>query len=191
MTFFDSYFREIVLVGSIVVGFLGFIALILFQRRKSSKTIETRNQDPGEPNDDIDFDSLVRENKENSNLSGKTANYDWTQTDTEVEILVKAPSDLQTKNVQVVIKPSSLKIVVNKNVIVDGDLFSNVQPDDCCWVVDTSASGEKAVWITLFKSSPAIWSQIVLTGPAIHAVDTSNPGAMREAARQFNSRQKG
>ncbi len=132
-----------------------------------------------------DFNELVKKNKENRNLSGVTKNYRWTQTETEVEIFVSngmINHSTGTKDINVLFKPSMIKVEVGKMVAVEGEFFGSVQPDDCTWVIDTSQTGERCVWITVFKTTPGLWECVLKADrkPPTLEINTNDPKSMRE-----------
>jgi hypothetical protein len=137
-------------------------------------------------NHNEDFNELVKLNKERKKLSGEATNYRWTQTETEVEMFVsKTTDDMIAKNIKVLFKPSTIKIEIDKIIAVEGELFGSIQPDDCTWVIDSSPTGERCIWITLFKTSPGLWECILKADrkPPVHEINANDPTSMREALK--------
>jgi hypothetical protein len=173
----------------IVCLILVLLCLIGWRNMKMVKEYETTPKN--ELIDDLknhneDFNDLVKKNKERKKLSGEAKNYKWTQTETEVEMFVyKTTYDMTTKNIKVLFKPNTIKVEIDKIIAVEGEFFESIQPDDCTWVIDSSSTGERCIWITLFKTSPGLWECILKADrkPPVHEINANDPTSMREALK--------
>ena len=128
---------------------------------------------------DIDLTKILDTSNDNNYLHGVTDRYKWSQNEREVEMIVDirgSSGSITKKDVVCFIKSTSLKIAVHGKVLLEGDFYAAVDPDECNWQIDT-AVGTQTIWITLYKRVPTVRNQhwkCVLLGDA--EVDTSKLG---------------
>ena len=72
---------------------------------------------------------------EPTELGGKTEKYNWSQTDKEVEVYIQVPSNTKGKDVNYKISSNHLTLKISGNVVIDGDLYAAVIPDECNWQI--------------------------------------------------------
>ncbi|KAJ1610402.1 NudC-like protein [Cryptosporidium canis] len=91
---------------------------------------------------------------------GSTEKYTWTQTLGAVEMLISTLPGLKSKDCNINIGTSKLKVVVRGEVIIDGEFSSKVRPDECLWsIVDG-----KTIQIVLEKQEQINWWPCVIKG---------------------------
>ncbi|OII75001.1 uncharacterized protein cubi_03111 [Cryptosporidium ubiquitum] len=91
---------------------------------------------------------------------GSTEKYTWTQTLGTVEVLINTIPGLKSKDCNINIGTSKLKVVVKGETIIDGELNSKVKPDECLWsIVDG-----KTIQIVLEKQENINWWSCVIKG---------------------------
>ncbi len=95
----------------------------------------------------------------------KTENYSWTQTDTELEVVVPVDAGIKSKDVKVSFKEKAVSCKIGNKVIFEGPLFKEIYVDDSTWTLD-ERKGVKVLSITLFKrkktSNADHWTSVVL-----------------------------
>mmetsp|Transcript_20947 Transcript_20947/g.31244 ORF Transcript_20947/g.31244 Transcript_20947/m.31244 type:complete len:300 (-) Transcript_20947:218-1117(-) len=89
---------------------------------------------------------------------GSSANYKWTQTEDEVEITTLLPPGTTTKDLKVNMKSKTLKVVVDKKVILEGNLFETIRVDGSTW---SFAKGDLNLSIVLEKAKEITWSSLL------------------------------
>ena len=67
---------------------------------------------------------------------GVADNYYWTQTLTEVTVYIDAESASRGKEIDCIISPKSLKLVVLGNVLIDGEFEEAVRVDESMWTLN-------------------------------------------------------
>jgi CS domain len=85
--------------------------------------------------------------------------YTWTQTETELEVVVLLPSDAVSKQVAVKFNPHKLNVSYQKEPKVSLQLFERVDVDSCTWTLESGSDTKKLV-ITLEKLEEAYWPRI-------------------------------
>lgn len=88
--------------------------------------------------------------------------YSWTQTLTEVVVMVPVPKGTKGKQCRVEIEKDSLRIGLKAESgnIVEGELFAVVKPDDCLWNLVDSCMLE----VSLVKQNGMQWWPCVIQG---------------------------
>eukprot|EP01119_Soliformovum_irregulare_P003281 TRINITY_DN13649_c0_g1_i1.p1 TRINITY_DN13649_c0_g1~~TRINITY_DN13649_c0_g1_i1.p1 ORF type:complete len:161 (-),score=34.35 TRINITY_DN13649_c0_g1_i1:26-508(-) len=89
----------------------------------------------------------------------------WDQTEQEVILTVPVGEGVKGREVSVEFKVGHLKVgLKGKSLIIDGDLYQHIVPDDCTWLMDGPN-----VEITLSKSasSETWWKNVVQGDPEI------------------------
>ena len=100
----------------------------------------------------------------NKGHGGDHEKYSWTQQLTELEIEIPFPSGTKSRDVAVDIQKKHLKVgLKNAEPILDGDLYNEVKPEECQWIIDKGV-----VSITLFKiNNMEWWPKVVIGEPEI------------------------
>lgn len=132
------------------------------QEKEKEKEKDTRGTDPIEQETKNKEDSSgSSELKLNAGNGADLEKYSWTQTLSEVVVTVPVPAGTKGKVCAVSITVDRLSVgLKGQNPVLDGSLYSPVQPDDCIWsVVDG-----KAIEITLQKKDTMSWWRAVLQG---------------------------
>jgi len=105
--------------------------------------------------------------KPNEGNGGQTENYRWGQTLQELEIQIKIPKGIKSKQLLVDFKGKHLKVgVKGQPLIIDGELHAKVKPDDCAWTLD-SETGKLTLTIAKFNNMEW-WSRVVVGEPEIN-----------------------
>lgn len=84
------------------------------------------------------------------------APYQWSQTTDEVSVCFGVPSDLNTKCIDVLIKPSNISVMFAGVTVSALALFSHIKVDDSTWVREGSE-----LCISLAKRHPQPWLALV------------------------------
>jgi hypothetical protein len=131
------------------------------QQEKEHKKDETAMKLTDEETTKTEDSSGKSELKPNAGNGADLEKYSWTQTLSEVVVTVPVPSGTKGKACAVSITVDRLSVGLRgQPPILDGQLYSQVQPDDCLWsVVDG-----KAIEITLQKKDTMSWWRAVLQG---------------------------
>jgi hypothetical protein len=93
----------------------------------------------GSSDQKLDHDVLEKifAKPEPSQLSGETDVYNWNQTEKEVELYVRVESSVKGKEVNCQIKSTSLTLSVRGEVLINGNFYAAVVPDECNWQIGT------------------------------------------------------
>jgi len=91
--------------------------------------------------------------------------YSWTQTLSEVTVLVPVPKGMKARQLDVIISKQHLRVGVKGEApIIDGDLSESIKPDDCLWNL-----ADGVVELTLTKAEGMHWwSKVLASDPAIN-----------------------
>lgn len=88
-------------------------------------------------------------------------NYSWTQTLQEVTVNVSVPKGTKSRFVNCEIKKNHLKVgLKGQPLIIDGELYNAVKPDDCFWSIED----EKFISVLLTKHNQMEWWKCVVKG---------------------------
>lgn len=96
---------------------------------------------------------------------GSTDVYTWTQTLSELNVVIDLPRGISTKQFTVDIKNRKLKVYMKATPdkpLVDGDFFNRVIVDDCCWTLEDGHE----LCISLAKENKMEWWKCVIKGDA-------------------------
>lgn len=196
---------KVVLTGLMVIlaSVVVVSALRLVNARTNKKA--TKNGQPTEEAEDAEEDDvptgkdLFDRTGDSDIIYAKTDRYDWNQSESDIDVFVhlksiKDAGNVRAKDVNVSIKSTSLSISVNGTKLIEGDFFAKVLADDCTWQMDTASSGERVIWLTLYKSVPTVrnrhWTCVLKgdekikvshLGPPVHGVDVNDPDAIRKS----------
>jgi hypothetical protein len=140
---------------------------------------------------------------------GRTDAYTWTQTENEIVVAFDVPSAVTSKKVAVKIDTKTVRFAVSEpsaageteRVVLQGDLFRDVVPDECVWEMESVAGGKKRVSVTLHKLRPTMaahhWRCVVAGependvdrfGPPVVGVNGNDPHALSRIAEEMRAR---
>lgn len=88
----------------------------------------------------------------------------WTQTSDEVEMKLSVPSTTESKDCKITFKRDRLVVALQggKEVLVEGNLFGSVTPDECTYTIEDVA-GARDLRITLTKADEGkTWSWLTM-----------------------------
>jgi hypothetical protein len=168
---------------------------------KENSTGKTEEWD----SEDMSASKLLDTSNDPDVLHGSTDQYDWSQTETEVEIFVKLDkvanlADLRAKQIRANITSTSLSVQVNGETLVKGEFPAKVLADDCTWQLEEPRNAPKRIWITLYKAVPTTRNQhwksalkgdaeidVAKLGPPVFGVDTNDPNRVQKFKDQVGS----
>lgn len=101
-------------------------------------------------------------------------NYSWSQTISDVDIIVKVPENITTKNLSVAIHPNSISVRLKDSdeVLLEGGLCKKCKHTDAIWSIDKTR-----LEIHLDKSAEIWWDCLVQNEPRLDLskIDCSRP----------------
>lgn len=144
---------------------------------------------------------------------GRTDAYAWTQTENEIVVTFDVPSAVVAKHVGVKIDTKAVRFAfrapvsdapsasgTTERVVLQGDLFRDVVPDECVWEMERVAGGKKRVSVTLHKLRPTMaahhWRCVVVGependverfGPPVVGVNGNDPNALSAIAEEMRA----
>ncbi len=93
--------------------------------------------------------------------------YRWVQTLQEVDVHIRIPQGIKSKQLAVEFKSKHLKVgVKGQPPLIDGELHAKVKPDDCAWTLD-SETGKLSLTIAKFNNMDW-WSRLIVGEPEIN-----------------------
>jgi hypothetical protein len=94
-------------------------------------------------------------NSDDSIIFGKTEKYEWQQSGSEVELFIPLSplSEPGRRDIKVLIKSRKLTVEIFDQEYIAGQLYAEVDPDECNWQIDTDDNGYKQLWISLYKKA--------------------------------------
>ena len=140
---------------------------------------------------------------------GRTDAYTWTQTENELVVTFDVPSAVVSKKVAIKIDTKTVRMAVlepgaageTERVVLQGDLFRDVVPDECVWEMESVAGGKKRVSVTLHKLRPTMaahhWRCVVAGepeidverfGPPVVGVNGNDPHALSRITEEMRAR---
>ena len=60
------------------------------------------------------------------------------------------PENCKSRDIKLTLKPSTLKLVVFNEVLIDGEFHKKVKPDEEVWILD-SHNGKRCITMTVEK----------------------------------------
>eukprot|EP00754_Rhynchopus_humris_P006803 Rhum_TRINITY_DN13223_c0_g2::Rhum_TRINITY_DN13223_c0_g2_i1::g.58246::m.58246 len=81
------------------------------------------------------------------------AGHRWSQTKTEIEVVMPLPQGVRGKEVVFRLKDQKLELGYRGSVKVSGLLYGRVNVDDATWDIDEEKDGQRVVLLTVAKSS--------------------------------------
>jgi len=91
-------------------------------------------------------------------FSGEADGYRWSQTTTELEVVVPVAAATKSKDVAFKLLPSSLSLVVSGTAILRGRLLRKVKAAECDWTLE-GAGETRLLRLTLAKHTPTAGTQ--------------------------------
>jgi hypothetical protein len=86
--------------------------------------------------------------------------YSWTQTEGELEVIVRLPADATSKQIKVKFHPLSLQVLHQADPLVNLSLFERIDVDSCTWTMESEAPDAKKLVVTMEKLEEAYWPRI-------------------------------
>ena len=100
-----------------------------------------------------------------------------------------------------------MTVTLAGKVYMEGQLWDTISTEDCSWQIDKEVSGagdeqvtSRKLWISFLKKKPTprnqFWKALLLgdkevsVGPAMVAIDPSNPASLKQAIDQLRSATK-
>lgn len=134
--------------------------------KSTSKVEEVFSDDEGDVSKTVAGKQINKDSESDSEAppppgnGGATEKYTWTQTLGAVEMLINTAPGLKSKDCNINIGASRLKVVIRGEVIIDGEFNSKVKPDECLW----SIIDGRTVQIALEKQEQINWWSCVIKG---------------------------
>ena len=139
-------------------------------KKKDSDDAKMKSESPkkeGEVDEDEEGKDDKKEDKgikPNSGNGGDLDKYRWIQTLEEVTVFVKLPDNITSKQLDIQMKASSLKIgVKGQTPIVDGALHKKIKTGDSLWTLETDGP-KRTLQLTLVKVDGMNWWNCIIEG---------------------------
>ncbi len=139
-------------------------------KKKESDDAKMKSESPkkeGEVDEDEEGKDDKKEDKgikPNSGNGGDLDKYRWIQTLEEVTVFVKLPDNITSKQLDIQMKASSLKIgVKGQTPIVDGALHKKIKTGDSLWTLETDGP-KRTLQLTLVKVDGMNWWNCIIEG---------------------------
>ena len=86
--------------------------------------------------------------------------YSWTQTESELEVVVSLPLDAVSNQVRVQFHPLELTVRFANDTLVQISLFERIDVDSGTWTLEASDSNRKKLIVSMEKGEAAYWPRI-------------------------------
>jgi hypothetical protein len=141
------------------------------EAKKKQTDTEMKSESPkkegDEEDDEENKDDKKKEDKgmkPNSGNGGDLDHYRWTQTLEEVTMFVKLPDNVTSKQLDIQMKASTLKIgVKGQTPIVDGPLHKKIKTGDSLWTLETDGA-KRTLQLTFVKVDGMNWWNCIIEG---------------------------
>ena len=139
-------------------------------KKKESDDAKMKSESPKKEGEDDEEEEGKDDKKEdkgmkpNSGNGGDLDKYRWIQTLEEVTVFVKLPDNITSKQLDIQMKASSLKIgVKGQTPIVDGSLHKKIKTGDSLWTLETDGP-KRTLQLTLVKVDGMNWWNCIIEG---------------------------
>lgn len=139
-------------------------------KKKESDDAKMKSESPKKEGEDDEEEEGKDDKKEdkgmkpNSGNGGDLDKYRWIQTLEEVTVFVKLPDNITSKQLDIQMKASSLKIgVKGQTPIVDGALHKKIKTGDSLWTLETDGP-KRTLQLTLVKVDGMNWWNCIIEG---------------------------
>ena len=137
-------------------------------KKKKTSDAEMKSESPKKEGDEEEESKdEKKENKgmkPNSGNGGDLDHYRWTQTLEEVTMFVKLPDNITSKQLDIQMKASSLKIgVKGQTPIIDGALHKKIKTGDSLWTLETDGP-KRTLQLTFVKVDGMNWWNCIIEG---------------------------
>lgn len=162
---------------------------------------------------EVDLQKLIDAQKEKDYSRGSETKYDWTQNEHEIEMHVKIPKDqefsdeqiaaITKKDVKCIIKSSKIEIRLYDEMLLEGEFYAPVDPDECNWQLMIKNTTSPTIWLSLFKKVPTVrkqfWKCVILgdekvvtnqRGAPIFTLGGDDPNEMKSAMASLRQQQE-
>ena len=137
------------------------------KKKQASGDDEMKSESPKKEGDDEEGKDDKKEDKgmkPNSGNGGDLDNYRWTQTLEEITMFVKLPDGVTSKQLDIQMKASSLKIgVKGQTPIIDGPLHKKIKTGDSLWTLETDGA-KRTLQLTFVKVDGMSWWNCIIEG---------------------------
>ena len=138
--------------------------------RESGSSEEEVPKEEGSPMQDVEGEENKDEKKEykgekpNAGNGGDTDKYRWIQTLEEVTVFIPLPDGVASKQLDVVMKASTLKVAVKgQPPIIDGPLHKKIKTVDSLWTLESDGP-KRTLQMTLSKVDGMNWWNSIIEG---------------------------
>lgn len=139
-------------------------------KKKESDDAKMKSESPKKEGEDDEEEEGKDDKKEdkgmkpNSGNGGDLDKYRWIQTLEEVTVFVKLPDNITSKQLDIQMKASSLKIgVKGQTPIIDGALHKKIKTGDSLWTLETDGP-KRTLQLTLAKVDGMNWWNCIIEG---------------------------
>ena len=140
-------------------------------KKKQTDNTEMKSESPKkegeEDEDEENKDDKKKEDKgmkPNSGNGGDLDHYRWTQSLEEVTMFVKLPDNVTSKQLDIQMKASTLKIgVKGQTPIIDGPLHKKIKTGDSLWTLETDGA-KRTLQLTFVKVDGMNWWNCIIEG---------------------------
>ena len=131
------------------------------------KSESPKKEGDGDDDEEENKDDKKKEDKgmkPNSGNGGDLDHYRWTQTLEEITMFVKLPDNVTSKQLDIQMKASTLKIgVKGQTPIIDGPLHKKIKTGDSLWTLETDGA-KRTLQLTLVKVDGMNWWNCIIEG---------------------------
>lgn len=142
------------------------------EAKKKQTDTEMKSESPKKEGDGDDDEEENKDDKKkedkgmkpNSGNGGDLDHYRWTQTLEEITMFVKLPDNVTSKQLDIQMKASTLKIgVKGQTPIIDGPLHKKIKTGDSLWTLETDGA-KRTLQLTLVKVDGMNWWNCIIEG---------------------------
>jgi len=85
---------------------------------------------------------------------------EWWQTMEEVYVCIQVPSGSRARDLSVLIKPHTLKVIVQGKVVIDGKLHAPIIEDDSTWTLEDKTQ-IRILLTKVDRTAGAVWRSLL------------------------------